>query len=254
VVRPAGTPGSEYRAVHVDAVGRLIEASARSGVARIVHCSTVAVHGDVSRDAPATEDAPCRPQDIYQETKLEGERVALEISRRTGVPLTIVRPGPVYGPGDRRLYKLIGGVARRRFLLLGDGSPRLQMVFVDDLAEGLRLAAETPAAAGRTYIITGEEARTLREVVDEIAEAAQVPPPRLRLPVWPFWLLGAACEAICFPLGISPPIFRRRVMFFVNNRWFDITRARTELGFVPKIPLREGLVRTLESYRQLGWV
>lgn len=254
VVRPAGTPGSEYRAVHVDAVRRLIEASARAGVGRVVQCSTVAVHGNVSREAPATEDAPLRPQDIYQQTKLEGERIALETSRRTGVPLTIVRPGPVYGPGDRRLYNLIGAVARRRFLLLGDGSPRLQMVFVDDMAEGLRLAGETPAAAGRTYIITGEEAPTLREAVDEIAAAAHVPPPRLRLPVWPFWLLGAACEAVCLPLGINPPIFRRRVMFFVNNRWFDTTRARTELGFVPRVPLRVGLVRTLDSYRELGWI
>ena len=116
-------------------------------------------------------------------------------------------PEPIYGPGDGRLLKLIGGVARRRFRLLGDGLPRFQMVYVDDLIEGFRLAgARQPGAIGRTYIITGQEAPTLRELVDEIADAAQVPPPRLRLPVWPFWLLGAACEAVCIPFGIEPPI------------------------------------------------
>jgi nucleoside-diphosphate-sugar epimerase len=240
--------------VHVDATRQLIELAAELGVRRVVHCSTVGVHGHVDGDAPATEDAPFHPMDIYQQTKLEGEWMAQETARRTGVPLTVVRPGPIYGPGDRRLLKLIGGVARRRFKLLGDGSPRFQMVYVDDLIEGFRLAGEQPNAVGRTYIITGEEAPTLRELVDEIASVAQVSPPRIRLPVWPFWLLGAVCEAVCVPFGIEPPIFRRRVKFFTSNRWFDTTRARRELGYAPAVPLREGLARTLESYRRLGWV
>ncbi len=254
VFRRAGVPDSEYRTVHVDATRQLIEIAAESGVRRVVHCSTVGVHGDVQGDAPATEDAPFRPMDIYQQTKLEGEWMARETSRRTGVPLTVVRPGPIYGPGDRRLLKLIGGVARRRFRILGDGTPRFQMVYVDDLIEGFRLAGERPEAVGRTYILTGREAPTLRELVTEIASVAHVPAPRLRLPVWPFWLLGAACEAICIPLRIEPPIFRRRVKFFTSNRWFDTSRAREEIGFSPAMPLREGLSRTIESYRRLGWV
>ena len=254
VFRRAGVADSEYRTVHVDATRQLIEAARDAGVRRVVHCSTVGVHGHVAGDAPATEDAPFHPMDIYQQTKLEGEWMARETARRTGVALTVVRPGPIYGPGDRRLLKLIGGVARRRFRLLGDGSPRFQMVYVDDLIEGFRLAGEQPNAVGRTYIITGAEAPSLRDLVDEIADVAQVPPPRLRLPVWPFWLLGAACEAVCVPFGIEPPIFRRRVKFFTSNRWFDTSRAQRELGFAPQVPLREGLLRTLESYRRLGWI
>jgi len=237
----------------VDATRHLIEAAAAAGVRRFVHCSTVGVHGDVA-DGPADEDAPMAPGDIYQRTKLEGEAAARATAARTGLALTVVRPGPIYGPADRRLLKLIGGVARRRFLLLGSGKPHFQMVYVDDLVEGLRLAAETPEAVGRTYILTGEEAPTLRELVQEIAAIARVPAPRVRLPVWPFWLAGALCEAVCVPFGVEPPIYRRRVKFFTNNRWFDISRARTELGFAPRMPLREGLRRTLDSYRTLGWV
>jgi nucleoside-diphosphate-sugar epimerase len=247
-------PDSEYRSVHVDATRLLVETAAEAGARRVVHCSTVGVHGDVQGDVPATEDAPFQPMDIYQQTKLEGEWMARETARRVGMQVTVVRPGPIYGPGDRRLFKLIGGVARRRFRLLGDGRPRFQMVYVDDLIDGMLLAGEQPEADGRTYILTGTEAPTLAELVNEIAEVAQVPPPRLRLPVWPFWLLGAACEAICIPLRIEPPVFRRRVKFFTSNRWFDISRARRELGFTPKVRLRDGLVRTLESYRRLGWV
>jgi dihydroflavonol-4-reductase len=254
VFRRAGVPNSEYRTVHVDATRQLVECSAAAGVTRIMHCSTVGVHGHVEGDAPAAEESPFRPGDIYQLTKLEGEQIALRTAEHVGIPLTVVRPGPIYGPGDRRLLKLIGGVARRRFLLLGDGSPRFQMVYVEDLVKGFRLAAETPSAVGRTYIITGDEAPTLNELVLKIASVARVSAPRARLPVWPFWLAGALCEAICVPLRIEPPIFRRRVNFFTNNRWFDISRARIELGFAPRVSLRDGLFRTLESYRRLGWV
>jgi nucleoside-diphosphate-sugar epimerase len=254
VFRHAGVPDSEYREVHVDATRQLVERSAAAGVRRFVHCSTVGVHGDVEGDGPATEDAPLHPGDIYQLTKLEGEQMALRTAERVGLPLTVVRPGPIYGPGDRRLLKLIGAVARKRFVLLGDGTPRFQMVYVDDLTEGFRLAAESPAAIGRTYIVTGREAPTLNELVSEIASVAHVAPPRARLPVWPFYLAATVCEAICVPLGIEPPIFRRRVSFFVNNRWFDISRARRELGFAPKVGLRDGIHRTLDSYHRLGWV
>jgi dihydroflavonol-4-reductase len=254
VFRRAGVPDSEYRSVHVDATRQLVECSAAAGVRRFVHCSTVGVHGDVEGQAPAAEDAPFQPGDIYQVTKLEGERMALDTAGRVGLPLTVVRPGPIYGPGDRRLLKLIGGVARKRFVLLGDGSPHFQMVYVDDLTEGFRLAAETPAAVGRTYIVAGGEAPTLKELVEEIAKVADVPPPRTRLPVWPFWVAGAICEGVCVPLGIEPPIFRRRVAFFTNNRWFDTSRARNELGYAPKVRLRDGIRRTLDSYRGLGWV
>jgi nucleoside-diphosphate-sugar epimerase len=254
VFRRAGVPDSEYRSVHVDATRFLIEAAAESGVRRVVHCSTVGVHGDVQGDAPATEDAPFHPMDIYQQTKLEGEMMARDTARRVGMPLTVVRPGPIYGPADRRLYKLIGGVARRRFRLLGDGKPHFQMVYVDDLNEGLRLAGESPQAVGRTYIIAGDEAPTLQELVDTIAETAQVPPPKTRFPVWPFWVLGAMCEAVCVPFGVEPPIFRRRVSFFTSNRWFDTSRAQQELGYRPKVPLRIGISRTLDSYHRLGWI
>jgi dihydroflavonol-4-reductase len=253
VFRRAGVPDSEYREVHVDGTRRLIEASAAAGVQRVVHCSTVGVHGSVD-GGPASENAPFKPGDIYQLTKLEGEREAVEVAGRLAVPLTVVRPGPIYGPGDRRLLKLIGGVARGRFTLLGDGSPHFQMVYVDDLSRAFRLAAESPSAAGRTYIVAGEEAPTLHELVHEIADVAQVPAPKLRLPVWPFWFAGAICEAVCVPLGIEPPIFRRRVKFFTSNRWFDTSRVREELGFTPRVPLREGLRKTLASYRRLGWV
>ena len=94
----------------------------------------------------------------------------------------------------------------------------------------------------------------MRELVGIVAEEAGVPPPRVRLPVWPFWMAGAACEAICAPLGIEPPLYRRRVDFFTKSRAFDISRAREEIGYAPSVSLHDGIRRTLAWYRQVGWI
>lgn len=251
--RQAGLPADAYRAVNALAVRDVVEAAARAGVMRVVHCSTVGVHGDVEHP-PANEDAPLRPGDVYQETKLEGERLAREAAARRGIEVVIVRPTGIYGPGDRRLLKMFRGVARRRFPILGSGNIYYHLTYIDDLVEGFRLCAEHPAAAGRTYILAGGEVTTLNELVGMVAEIAGVPRPALHLPVWPFWIAGAACEAICAPLGVEPPLYRRRVDFYTKSRAFDISRARAEIGYDPRVGLREGIARTLQWYREHGWL
>jgi dihydroflavonol-4-reductase len=251
--RETGLPDETYRAINASAVRTLVGAAARNGVRRVVHCSTVGVHGDVEHP-PANEEAPFRPGDIYQRTKLEGEEIARQASAETGVDVVIARPTGIYGPGDRRLLKLFRGVARRRFVILGPGRIYYHLTYIDDLVEGFRLCGEVPAAAGRTYILAGGEVTTLNELVTRIAAQAGVPPVRWHLPVWPVWLAGALCEGVCGPFGIAPPLYRRRVDFFTKSRAFDITRARQELGFAPAVGLTEGIRRTLDWYRREGWV
>jgi nucleoside-diphosphate-sugar epimerase len=251
--RAAGLDDAVYRAVNATAVRLLIEQAAAAGVRRVVHCSTVGVHGDIEHP-PANEDAPLAPGDVYQDTKLEGERLAREAAARTGVEVVIARPTGIYGPGDRRLLKLFRGVARRRFVVLGRGDIWYHLTYIDDLVEGFRLCGTVPAAAGRTYILSGPEVTTLNELVAITADVAGTTPLPVRLPVWPFWLAGAACEALCKPLGVEPPIFRRRVDFFTKSRAFDSTRARAEIGYAPRVGLREGIGRTLAWYRQAGWL
>lgn len=253
IYRQAGLPESTYRAINATAVRELIEAAASSGVRRVVHCSTVGVHGDVEHP-PANEDAPLKPGDIYQVTKLEGEVLARQAGERTGVEVVIARPTGIYGPGDRRLLKLFRGVARRRFPMLGTGRIYYHLTYIDDLVEGFILCATRAAAAHRTYILAGPEVTTLNELVAIVARQAGVPPPWLHLPVFPFWAAGAVCEAVCAPLGLEPPLYRRRVDFYTKSRAFDITRARTELGFAPAVGLNEGTRRTLDWYRSHGWL
>ncbi len=251
--RTAGLPSGQYRAVNALGVRAVIAAARAAGVRRVVHCSTVGVHGDVEHP-PAGEDAPLRPGDVYQETKLEGESIGREAAASAGVELVIARPSGIYGPGDRRLFKLFGAIAKGTFVMVGAGNIFYHLTYIDDLCEGFVLCATVPQAAGRTYILAGGEVTTLDELVGIAAEVAKVPRPKRRLPVWPVWLAGALCEGVCRPLGIEPPLYRRRVDFFTKSRAFDISRARRELGFNPAIGLREGIGRTLEWYREQRWL
>ena len=271
IFRQIGLPDEEFRSVNVEGPSRLIIAASGAGVGRVVHISTVGVHGDIEHP-PASESSPrvaarssiatssqCmspafNPGDIYQRTKLEGEQQAVSTATRLGVPLTVIRPAPMYGPRDRRLLKMFKGVAHRRFPILGKGDALFSMVHIDDLVEGVRMAGESPSAVGRTYIIGSDEFMSLNALVDLIAEEAGVKPLKLHLPVWPFYAAGAICEVVCEPLNIEPPLYRRRVAFFTKSRAFDITRARTELGYEPKVSLREGVRTTLAWYRAAGWV
>lgn len=249
--REAGQPDSAYRRINVGGTLNVLEGARACGVRRVVHCSTGGVHGHIEHP-PATEDAPFRPGDIYQETKLEAEEAARAFGARTGLDVVVARPIGIYGPGDTRFLKMFRGIARRRFPVLGSGNVFYHLTFIDDLVEGFRLCGEVPAAAGRTYVLAGPRYTTLNELVALIAEELHVPPPAWRLPVWPFWTAGLLCEMVCVPLRIEPPLYRRRVDFYTKSRAFDTTRARQELGYQPAVDLRDGIRRTIAWYREQG--
>jgi nucleoside-diphosphate-sugar epimerase len=242
-----------YRAINVEAVRLMLEAGHRHGVRRVVHCSTVGIHGNVT-GAPATEATPVRPEGIYEVTKAEGDALALAFARDgRGPEVVVIRPAPVYGPGDTRLVKLFKLAGRERVILLGDGMPHYHMIFIDDLVAAFRLAGTVPGVSGEAFIIAGEERPTLMDLVRRIGRlTGHAQQKVLTMPARPLLALGDLCERICRPLGINPPIYRRRIEFFVNNRAYDTAKARSMLGFVPRVPLDEGLARTAAWYRQEG--
>jgi nucleoside-diphosphate-sugar epimerase len=249
--REAGQAEASYTRINVDGTRHVLEAALAAGTTRVVHCSTGGVHGHIE-NPPADETAPFAPGDVYQRTKLEGERLAADFGRRTKLEVVIVRPIGIYGPGDTRFLKMFRGIARRRFPMLGRGQVFYHLTYIDDLVRGFELAATSAKAPGREYVIAGPEYTTLEELTRLIAEELGVPPPRLRLPIWPVWIAGALCEAVCVPFGIEPPLFRRRVDFYRKSRAFTIARARTELGYNPTIDLKTGIRRTAEWYRTRG--
>ncbi len=251
--REAGIPDRRYWEVHVLATRHLLRAALDAGVRRFVHCSTVGVHSHIA-NPPADETWPHQPGDVYQATKSEAEGEALAFGREHGLSLTVARPTAIYGPGDLRLLKLFSLIAKRRFVILGNGEIFYHLVYVDDLVRGLRLLATSPAAPGDAFILGGAEYRTLNQLAEAIARIVHAPPPRIRLPAWPFQIAGSVCERVCKPLGISPPIYRRRVDFFTKSRAFTIEKARRVLGYEPQVSLEVGLARTADWYREHGYL
>lgn len=249
--RTEGVPDSEFREVNALGTRRMLEAAAESGVRRFVHCSTVGVHGHVT-EIPSNEDSPFHPGDIYQETKLEGELIAREFFRSGRLPGVVFRPAGIYGPGDTRFLKLFRAVASGRFRMIGSGNALYHLTYIDDLTDGIILCGTKPEAIGNVYILGGERYVTLGEFTATIAEVLGVGLSRLRIPFAPVYAAAFLCEKICRPLGVEPPIFRRRVDFFRKDRAFDISRARRELGYAPRVGLREGIRRTADWYRAQG--
>ena len=244
---------TDQEAFPINVVGtdNVLAACARHRVERIVLCSTIGVHGNVAQ-VPATEESPCDPGDVYQETKVEVERRARAFEEEKGIPVCILRPASLYGPGDLRMLKLFRMIQRRRFVMMGSGQANIHPAYIDDVARAFVLAAEHPRAAGETFIIGGDGYLPLQELVEAIARHLQVPPPGIRVPLGPVEVLARACEALCRPFTIEPPLHRRRMSFFRNNRGFSIDKARRMLGYQPQVALDEGLERTIAWYESRG--
>ena len=246
----AGQPDRYYRDVNVGGTRNILDAARRSGVERVIHCSTMGVHGHV-KHPPADEASPFGPGDIYQRTKLEAELLATE-AFASGLRGVVFRPGAIYGPGDGRFLKLFRAVRRRRFVMLGSGRVHYHMVYIDDLISGILLCGSKEEALGNVYLLNGPQAITLNELVRLVAEAVGAPCPRLRLPLWPVWAASWLCEAACKPFRIHPPIYPRRVDFFRKERSFKIDKARRELGYSPAVGPASGIGRTAEWYVDQG--
>jgi nucleoside-diphosphate-sugar epimerase len=253
VYRTAGHPDSYYREVNVVGTETLLEAAARQGVRRFVHTSTVGVHGHIETP-PADESAPLAPGDVYQATKAEAEVLALDFHRKRGLPVTVVRPGAIYGPGETRFLKLFRAIARGRYAIVGTGRTLYHPVYIDDLVTGFLLALERPEAVGEAFLVCGPSYVSQRDLGALIAKhtGGRVLP--FRIPARPIQWAGDLVEAVCVPLGLEPPLHRRRVDFWTKSRAFTIEKARRLLGYAPKVDLDEGIARTAAWYREAGWL
>jgi dihydroflavonol-4-reductase len=250
VYRSANHPDSYYYSINRDSVAHVLAAAQRHAVARVVHCSTCGVHGDVA-EIPANEETAFNPGDVYQASKLAGEMLARQ-GIAAGAPVSIVRPTGIYGPGDTRFLKLFRTIENRTFRMVGSGEIAYHMTYIDDLVRGIILCGEHPAAIGETFLIGSDGYTTLNGLVREIAATLDVPPPKGRIPVAPVMAAAILCELACRPLGIDPPLHRRRVSFFTKARAFSIEKAKRLIGYKPRVPLSEGLARTAEWYRATG--
>ncbi|MEM5804419.1 MAG: GDP-mannose 4,6-dehydratase, partial [Candidatus Aenigmatarchaeota archaeon] len=194
-----------------------------------------AVMGKKLAKIPADETTECRPTDYYGVTKLEAEKLVREAG---GI---VVRSADVYGPGfTEGYYDLFGLIGSGRMRIFGDGKNRIQYVHIRDLMRALVLA-EHFGRPGEVYIITGPDARTQEELYKMVADRLDVAPPSRHISPW------LAKMAAKFKGKESfVPIIEK----LAADRVFDISKAKRELGYEPKITYEVGIGEVIDEYKK----
>jgi dihydroflavonol-4-reductase len=245
----AEAPESHFRKVNVEGTRNLLQLAVKAGVKRFVHGSTIGVYGNASAKI-IDEQTVLAPDNYYGRTKAEAEVVAREFNSR--IPVCIIRISETYGPGDMRLLKLFRAVERNRFFVIGSGLNRHQLIYVDDLANGLLTATHAPGAVGATIILAGSETLTTDEMVRAIGPAVGNPRPVRHVPLWPFDAAAFVFERTMPPLGLRPLLHRRRLDFFRKSFSFSTSEAQRLLGFKAATSFTDGAARTAQWYRAQG--
>ncbi len=239
-----------YRKVHLEATQLLANAVlGKPDFECFVHVSTVGVHGHIENGL-ADENYRFAPGDGYQRTKLEGEQWIGKFAKENNLPYSIVRPAPIYGPGDLRLLKLFRMVNKGYLLMLGGGKGMYHLVHVDDLCNIIMLAGITPAARSEIMIAACDEPISIEGIAKIIAQKLGNTKYRvIRLPLFPFYIASDLCKLICTPLGIDPPIYRRRVDFYTKDRQFNNEKVKRLLEYTFNYDNDRGIEETANWYK-----
>jgi nucleoside-diphosphate-sugar epimerase len=244
----SGHTAEDFTRINVVGTEYVLNAGAKAGVKRYVLCSTAGIYGQ--RLTGLTDEAAApQPWNAYERSKHAAEERLRERAAQLGIEYVILRPAVVYGPRDDRLLKLFRAAAKGRFPLFGAGNGRRHMVYVTDVADAFVLACTVPEAANQEMIIAGPEAVPLRVMLEVLAGVVQRKSCGPRLPLTPMLILAAIVEDGCKLIGVSPPLYRRRMDFYRSDAAFDCARAQRLMGWSPQVNLREGLRQTLEAIR-----
>ncbi len=228
----------EIRRTNLASVECLLEA-VRSAApqARVVLLSSLNVLGNESY-ASANEDAPRRPtHDLHVDLKSAAEEKA-ERAIAGGLNIVLLRPGLVYGQGDPHLAKLAGAVARGKFVFIGSRDNIVPLVHVSDLVQAMTLAAAASAGTSQVFNITDGSATTIGKLVSLLAKTVGVPEPTRVLPV----VVPRLAVSVFGLIGREGPISRGALRFLGASRHVDISRARTQLGYEPRVQIEPGIV------------
>lgn len=243
---------SDFFRINAEGTKNVLQAAKDAGVPKIVHFSSAGVLGLVKKGEVANEDYPSNPQNSYDRSKLEGENIARRFAEE-GMDIVIVRPGWVYGPGDRRTFKLLKAISKKRFILVTKGEASQTPVHIDDLVDGVFLCAEK-GQRGHIYHIAGREVLPVKDIVITIASATGSKIPPISLPLMPVKLAASILERTFALFKKEAPLTRGKLSFFIHPKPLAILKAKKELGYAPKINFSEGISQTVEWCKAHNWL
>ncbi len=247
-------PIEEYRAVNVEGLRGLLEAAKTQPLKRFVHLSSLGVYEARHHyGTDETEPLPEQHMDGYTQTKVESEKLALEYQKKYGLPLTVLRPGFIYGPRDRTVLPAIRAALKEgRVVYINGGRAALNTTYVGNLVDAIFLAIDKPNAVGEVFNITDGEFVSKRQFFEAVADGFSLPRPRRSIPLWLARFLARVMEwrARRRNAPTAPRLTMAKLKFIGLNLDFSIAKARTQLGYEPKVGFQQGIREAIEWFRQ----
>jgi len=254
LIHDATAKGEEFRRVNVEGTRNVLEAAAEAGVIRFIHLSSIGVYG-VSPKEGTQETDPHQPSgDPYCDSKIEAERVALRFAEKKRLAVVIIRPANVYGPRSSFwTIALLEMIKAGKLQMIDDGNGMSNHVYIDNLIDAMLLATRNDITSGEAFIISdgvntswkdflGHYTRMLgREPLSSISKPKA-------------WVMALFLEGVAQLTGKTPELSRRAVGFWTQKGTYTIIKAKTKLGYSPRIALEEGMKRTEVWLRETGFL
>lgn len=243
----------EYRTVNVEGLRLLLDAVTGRPLHRFVHVSSLGVYAARHHfGTDETEPLPDNHIDGYTQSKVETEKLALDCQRKHGVPVTVLRPGFIYGPRDRSILpRLADRLREKSVIYIARGKYALNTTYVGNLVDAILLAIDSPAAVGEVFNITDGEFVTKRRFFEAVADGLKLPRPKMSVPVFLARFLANWRERVFRKKNKPHPprITQAQLKFAGLNLDFSIAKARLKLGYAPRVHFEQGMLLALESFQ-----
>lgn len=250
-------PWAEHQRDTIDATRNVLHACADVGVRRLVYISSISAYGHPEpQPQPITEEEPLGTRfwvwDNYTRAKVEAERLLWDVHEKRRLPVTVIRPGWIYGPRDRTsIFRLARSLRLGRVRIIGKGDNRLNTVYAANVAHACLLAASNPDAVGQAYNVSNDGCITQQEYMNLVADALGLPRPRSHVPYVLAYSGAFAAEAVFRLLRLRQPPFVTRYATWLLGRstFYSTEKAQRRLGWEPRVSYPEGIHRTAEWYQ-----
>ena len=249
--------GEIVRGVNVEGTRNVIRLAQQQGVRRLVHTSSIVTVPEDQRTGERESDSYSAARDLYSTTKVESEQLVLQANGASGLLTAAIRPGGIYGPGERKT--LIGPLMASLkqgapLVMFGDGSSRMDYTYIDNLVDAQIRAAERLVAGspvcGQAYFVTDGDPINTGAFSQTLVRHVGINARSIRLPRLVARGLATAGERVFQVFGKpKPPFSLVDVDLCVRDTYFSIDRAREDLEYEPMVDTHEGIRRTAEDAR-----
>lgn len=239
-------PEKNYFKLHVEGTKNLIESLNLAKLKRFIYISTPSIAGPNTADYPWTEADPPAPSNKYERSKAATEKYLKSLT----LPLTIIRPEFVYGPGDKHLLELFKAIKKRRFFILGSGQAKLQPTYIEDVIDAIVLVASKKEAVGKVYLVSGDEIVSVKDLYKIISDMLGVFQNNIKIPLWLAYSVAWLLDCLAFIIRRPLPLSISKVKFFTSSHTFSNNKIKNELNWQPKYNLNEGFKKTIKWYQK----